>query len=118
MNNIRKYLCVAASVQCRKWAFQERVFRQPGRGPAPALCKMMCEISANGNARTSRFFAKPFEKSDVFLYQIFISFIPTYAFSPEATKPNLFKCMTSRILTFNRLKKTHLKILTVQHHRV
>lgn len=47
MKDIRKYLCDAASIQHINYAFQKRVFRQPGRGPNPVLCKMMCEISAN-----------------------------------------------------------------------
>lgn len=47
MKDIRKYLCDAASIQHINCAFQKRVFRQPGRGPNPVLCKMMCEISAN-----------------------------------------------------------------------
>lgn len=49
----------------------------------------------------------------MFLYQIFILFISPSPLSPEATKVNLFKHMTSMILIFNRLKKTHFEILTV-----
>lgn len=49
----------------------------------------------------------------MFLYQIFILFISPSLLPPEATKPNLFKRMTSMILIFNRLEKTHLEILTV-----
>lgn len=59
------------------------------------------------------FLVKTFEKPDMFLYQIFILFISPSPLSPEATKLNLFKRMTSMILIFNRLKKTHLEILTV-----
>lgn len=113
MKDIRKYLCGAASIQYINCAFPKRILSQSGRGPNPALPKMMCEISANWNARTSIFFAKTFEKPDMFLYQIFILFISPSPLSPEATKLNLFKHMTSMILIFNRLKKTHLEILTL-----
>jgi len=47
MKDIRKYIRDAASIQHINCAVQKWVFRQPGRGPNPVLCKMMCEISAN-----------------------------------------------------------------------
>lgn len=119
MKDIRKYLCDAASIQHINCAFQKRVFRQPGRGPNPALGKMMCVKLVQIEMRELLFFfSKTFENSNVFLYLIFYYSSPPCLFSPEATKVNLFKHMTSMNLISNRFKTTHLEILSVQYHEV